>query len=432
MDDATGDDALRALRATDPADGTHAPAALRDRVSAIPDGVPAARRSARRWLAPVAAASLVVAMIGGGYLWGTGRIAPAPELPSVAVETATPERPGEPIALGGGGGGSLQAQAQPHVGISLPGMEVGGNTSHQRFTLPAFETVSGEADVYALDGGAQYSAEDAARMAAALGVTGEVRTGDSGGWAVGDSGQALSGEPAPGALFTLLPWGDAYFRGAAAAPVSACEELATALHGRNEGGFGAEMIRCMAETPLPTDDAVQDAAELFLAAIGIDASATRITTQPDESGREITAFAAVIVADNVTEITARITVSAEGITTASGPIGEIVSLGAYPIVSPAEGAGRLSDPAYAARRVVGTESVLTPSGAPTAPPAAPAPGSLIPWRIAEREIVSARLGLALVGADGHDYLVPAYEFTAADGSVWSVLALAEEVLATGD
>ena len=55
----------------------------------------------------------------------------------------------------------------------------------------------------------------------------------------------------------------------------------------------------------------------------------------------------------------------------------------------------------------------------------------MPWSIVEHDIVSARLGLALLtGENGQQYLAPAYEFTATDETVWSVLALDEDELDT--
>ena len=58
-------------------------------------------------------------------------------------------------------------------------------------------------------------------------------------------------------------------------------------------------------------------------------------------------------------------------------------------------------------------------------------GLAIVFRDWPEVIVSARLGLALLaGEDGQQYLAPAYEFTATDDTVWSVLALAEDHLDT--
>lgn len=55
----------------------------------------------------------------------------------------------------------------------------------------------------------------------------------------------------------------------------------------------------------------------------------------------------------------------------------------------------------------------------------------MPWSIDDRELVSARLGLAqLIDANGVTFLAPAYEFTDTEGYVWSVTALTESELDT--
>ena len=56
-------------------------------------------------------------------------------------------------------------------------------------------------------------------------------------------------------------------------------------------------------------------------------------------------------------------------------------------------------------------------------------GTSLSWPVNEVEIVSARLGLASQWQpDGSVLVVPAYEFTDADGGTWSVIAVAESML----
>jgi hypothetical protein len=67
--------------------------------------------------------------------------------------------------------------------------------------------------------------------------------------------------------------------------------------------------------------------------------------------------------------------------------------------------------------------------APTEPPAAPTPGAEVSWPVNDVEIVEARLGLASQWQpDGSVLVVPAYEFTDADGGTWSVIAVADAKL----
>jgi hypothetical protein len=66
---------------------------------------------------------------------------------------------------------------------------------------------------------------------------------------------------------------------------------------------------------------------------------------------------------------------------------------------------------------------------PTEPPAAPAPGAAVSWPVNDVEIVDARLGLASQWQpDCSVLVVPAYEFTDADGGTWSVIAVADSKL----
>jgi hypothetical protein len=72
---------------------------------------------------------------------------------------------------------------------------------------------------------------------------------------------------------------------------------------------------------------------------------------------------------------------------------------------------------------------------PTDEPTVPAtvqPGAAIDWPVQQVTITSARLGVSLITqADGAALLVPAYELTGSDGSVWSVIAVAEDSLDLG-
>lgn len=468
MDEHSADDDLRALRGADPAAGVEASQELRDRVASIPaedapagetldanapasetsdadaPATPVPIRRRRRWVLPAAAAAAVVAAIGGGYAWGSGGVDLGPQPVPLAVATGTPDDPAEPIGLGGSGGGTeVDLQTGVAEGVSgshlSTGLEIwpgpGSRSDGRRFIVPAFEETPGHANVYAVDGRAQYSADDAARMAAALGIDGEPRQEEpdmGGGWIVGDHSSAS---------FTLSPWdGSAHYSSGIPEAVTVCEERADALHGRdkmNDDGtwaFGQEMIRCMADTPRPSDELVDESVSTFLAAIGLEEDAVELTRMPVEgSDTNVTVTAARIVENNVTDIVAYITVSAKGIMYASGPTGDVVSLGEYPVVSPAEAAARLNDPAFAPTLVSWPESDSERPAVtePTEPPELPEPGSAVPWQIAEHEIVSARLGLALLsGTDGVQYLAPAYEFTASDDTVWSVIALPEDQLDT--
>lgn len=455
MDEHFTDDELRVLRAADPAAGVEASESLRDRVARIPtahaDAAPVAL-GRRRWLVPVAAAGAVVAAIGGGYVWGTGGIDLGPAPVPLAVATGTPDDPAAPIGgFAGAGSGEGTASADSGAMQSMPGIKSSAETLHaadsmytsgygwgfpfnrQRFVAPAFETTPAQASVYAVDARAQYSAEDAARMAAELGVPGDVRESkDEGGWVVGD-------HPGPRLALTLWGGADVYYSSGIVDPWSACHNAVAPGYSLDNArqetwdAYSAELDQCLKDTPMPTEEQAREALSLFLAATGIAEEATQITVAPDTASRTLMATAARVVGNNETEIVTYVGVSAEGMLSGYSPTGQLVSLGDYPIVSPADGAARLNDPAYSPRLVSWPEREgdYPEYTAPTAPPEVPGAGTEVPWLISEHEIVSARLGLALLhGNGGEQFLAPAYEFTAADETVWSVIALAEDDLDT--
>lgn len=420
MNEQTPSDDLRPLRDADPAMSAHASDALRARVVGIPASGQAHAR--RRWLVPVAAAAAVVAVVGGAFAWGSGALAPSPGVTPLAVATGSPETPAPPIALGSAGGGALELQADT---MASPFFTAQG--AH-RFVVPPLDAATSTASTWAFEGASRYSAEEASRIAAALGVSGEPSTADMGGWMIGD--------PASAHLF-LTPWRLSYEEGTPH-PVKICEQQGDEQYGRdklNDDGswaFGQHMIQCMAEMPSPSEDDAQAAMKRFLTAVGIDPAHTQITIMDMGDDTTIMSVIAALVVDgDVTDITANIQVTAQGILSASAPVGTVVSLGEYPIVSPADAALRLNDTAYAASTVrspgIADGIAALP---PDVPAPAPTPGAAIPWSIGVHEITSARLGLAsVIGPDRAHYLVPAYEFTASDGTVWSVIALADEALA---
>ncbi|MFT4259531.1 hypothetical protein [Microbacterium sp.] len=429
MNDDIGDESTDALRAADPAAGAVASHELRERIARIPAASDPAPARGRR-LFPIAAAAAVVVALGGGYVWGAGGVGAPPASAPIAVETGTPEHPTPPIALGGGSGMVAEAQSESTATDTVSPWGYFGE--HHRFVLPNLSTDAGSAQVYAVDSATLFTPEEAERIAAALGVAGTARTEDFGSLAVSGTG---------GAHVSLSPLGNASYWSGIPDPFTVCEEEATTLHGPRNTlndddalAFEQEIARCMAETPMPSDELVQDAVSSFLSALEIDEDAVDISLTPNESSRTVYAQASLIVGGSTTMITASITVYAQGIAYADGPFGDVVSLGDYPIVSPAEAAARLDDAAYFTGPIavpepdwISTESQL--SATPTPAPVPPA-GSRVPWAIAEHEIESVRLGLALVWDDGAQYLAPAYEFTATDETVWSVIALPEGSLDT--
>lgn len=452
MNEHSPEDDLQALRAADPAAAIDAPRALRERVADIPtealDAEPIPLQRRRRWLLPAAAAAAVVAAIGGGYVWGTGGIDLGPAPSPLAVATGTPDDPAAPIGLGSGNAASdAGARYSAEQGVAGESMDMAVSTdmeygygffgNRQRFSVPTFSSTASEAEVYAVDGRADYAytAEDASQMAAAMGVTGETTQFERGsGWSVGNHDS--------GAYLSIYAWsgGSVQYSSGLEDPWSACHNATSQRYVLNGASpetlhaYEAEVQQCIEDTPPPTEEQAREALRAFLTATGVDEEVEiTVGNEYDWETGTLRAAASWVVGSNATELVTEVVVSAQGMLYGYGPIGDVVSLGEYPIVSPAEGAARLNDPAYSPTLVSWPEreGEVPPYTPQTAPPEVPAAGSHLPWAIAEHEIVSARLGLALLsGEGGQRFLAPAYEFTASDETVWSVVALAEDALDT--
>lgn len=434
MDEQPTDDDLRALRALDPAAAARAPESLRQRVAVLgtrdepgASGGGGSSRGARRgrWLAPVAAASLVVATAASVFALGSGGVA-GPDAVMALTMTA-PGRIAPPVHLGASASGSApehgkatSAATTDAYAMSLP-WPYGGR---QRFTAPRLDGTSGEADVYVVDGASRYSAEEAARIAAALGVPGDpVATGD-GGWTVGsyDAGGTVG----------LSPWNGTTVNYSGGLP-DPFDDCMIRLSGSGLMDGTTAQAQCAVEVPPPTEEQARAALSAFLAAVGIDEDDVSIGVAASEKESSVlTAVASRAVDGMATPVTISVAVSAGGIVWGSGTIGDLVPLGEYTIVSPAEAAERLNTSAFSPERsyepgiLVAQPAIGVP---PTQPPARPEAGSKVPWPIAEHRIVSVRLGLSTVSSDdGVLYVVPAYEFTDSEKGRWSVTALDEDDL----
>lgn len=446
-------DDIERMRNLDPAADAEPPASLRERVAEISAADAPAVRRAPRWLTPVAAAAAVAVALGGGYLAGvrTGSAEPAGLTVAqggtvVPVATGSAADPAAPVSLGGtsdsgaaaltAGGAQSESSAAFSAADSSQRVSPWHYSNGRRFAVPTLGDAATRATVYALDGRAQYSAADAERMAAALGVAGTAyQETPENGWTVGTDDWA-STDPA----FHLYPsgGGEVSYRSGAVDPHSGCWASIAPQYGYAEGkdlseeqwqAIDTATQACVAATPMPTEQQARDALSTFLSATGVDESLTSVTVDVQEDARIISAVAARVVDGNATVVTSQVTVSEKGLLWANGQSAPVVSLGEYDIVSPSEAAARLNDPVFAPAYAVSTASEVDVDQydpPATEPPAVPAPGAKVPWGITEFEISSARLGFALMTSI-HDerFLAPAYEFTDTEGNVWSVLALAE-------
>lgn len=427
------DDQLQQLRALDPAAGVQASESLRQRVNAITESAsgapvsPAPRRWRNRWLMPVAAVTIAAtAFSTGALLTAGGESGPettAQDASTVPLETLADGAIAPPVHLGTpalAGDGSMAA---PTTGtgaqdFSLMTSLVSPWGQRRHFTFPAFDDAAGETTVYAVDNASRYGEVELVRIAAVFGVEGVPVNEDYQGWRIGDQ-ESVSLSARDGSFSFSSRHGD---------PVSDCVSATGQID-------QATYDQCLQQVPMPTEEESRSAMVTLLTALGIDEDDVLMTIDDSPKlPRTQMITASRIVEEKATPVVISAYVTHEGIVSAYGALGDIVPVGDYDIVSPAEAAQRLNTSAFAPQLVsppdtVDDSPVIDP--APAVPPPVPTPGSAVPWGISEHTIVSARLGLSTINApDASVYIVPAYEFTDTERNTWSVIALAQSELDT--
>lgn len=390
-------------------------------------GAERARRRPR-WL-PIAAAAASVAIVGAAGFWLGGATSS-----SNLASTAAP-----PISLQGLGGsaGAEDAAGAPEMAVGADQKMMGGGVADSMlpygwgrhvFSSSGLSTDEGAAAGYAYDSGAADTVERIAALAAELGVEGEVQLRD-GTWIVGPpdgTGPMLSVglDGALGFWFNdpiLNPWncGAVPFAGETTessepvAPVEPCEPTGTA----------------------PGEAAAVDALRSLIASSGADPDAFEYSSETWEGSPTRYAQAWPVVDGQRLDQGWSLELSEQGTVNASGSLAAIVGIGDYPIVSEQEGFERLSDIRFGAQMTAMPLAAREGDAAteewvpPTAPPATPGEGASVSWPVGDVEIVDARLGLTTQWQpDGSVLVVPAYEFTDADGGTWSVIAVADSAL----
>ena len=193
---------------------------------------------------------------------------------------------------------------------------------------------------------------------------------------------------------------------------------------------------CDPPTDLPSENAAIDALRSLMTSAGRDPGAFEFTSQTSEGAFTRSAQAWPVVDGKRIDQAWSLELTAAGVSSAYGFLADLVPLGEYPVVSEQEGFKRLSDPRFSAQMtamplVMREQGGTAPSAwvPPTEPPATPTAGASLSWPVNKVDIVSARLGLASQWQpDGGVLVVPAYEFTDADGGTWSVIAVADSKL----
>jgi hypothetical protein len=464
------DDALDRVRAADPAAGLEPDtasldAAVRQRLGRPDDEVAGAsaddlgrRRAARRpsrWaaVAAVAAGTLVVGSVGGyalgsrgdtpdGGTSAAGAIALTGDS-GAAAESSTLGQ--EPARVASGVAPAVAADSA--ASSSLPWF--GGRTV---FTARGLSDETRTAQAWAYDPAQAFDRQTAARVAAALGLTGEPRL-DGSIWVVGP-------QDAVNASLQLQPDGvtSVSYYDPGLDPFGCQQPLATpdaAVEG-SDGGVsepGRDDLSfppCEPRdpNPAPQGEAAVARAREVLTAAGVDAD--RFEYEAAESGTPdavyVTAFE--VVDGQRTGQAWSLTLVGNAVQSLFGALAPVVPLGDYDVVSENEAVARLSDPRFGAaggliataeRAGVVEDSAASeiapappaPDGevAPATPPAAVEPGAALGWPVLEVELTSARLGLAQhTLPTGATVLLPAYELSSEDGATWSVVAVADDEL----
>lgn len=401
--------------------------------STVPVDELAQRRRRTGWplrVAAVAAGALVVGG-GGGYAIGAAGGTDSGGQPVIAV--ANPFGGPESAAEGDMGTAEMARGGGADMATSWMGF---GRTV---FAASGLSGEGGTARAWAFDPTGTFTAEAAAAAAEALGVAGEPRQEDMF-WTVG---------PADGTGATLQLFGDGTVSLSFYDP--AMDPWFCASPGVLEGGGAAGSDPVEGDVVVepapgepceerdlgaaPQGEAAEGLLRGLLGALGQDPGAYEVTTEDGGDQRWSFVTAYQVVDGQRTGLLWQASFTGGGLQSLNGSLADLVDLGEYAVVSPQEAVERLTDPRFGsgggpvAYREGAAASGMDVPVSPGELPRPPSAGSAVPWPVSEVTITEARLGAALhTQPDGAALLLPTYELTGEDGSVWSVLALADEHL----
>ncbi|MGN8247200.1 hypothetical protein ACTHAM_000872 [Cellulomonas soli] len=459
------DEAFDRVRAADPAAGATADldrlaATARDRAGLVTAGAVAhegvdepeelaevrvlgAPRRPARWLQIAAAVAGVAIIGGGGYAIGaSGDAAGGASLADAAAPAITLEGTVGAADQAAAGGAVSKLAAESTVGWWYGGRTV--------FTQEGLSDEGGQGKAWGFDAVSVVTQENAARLAAVLGVAGEPRQ-EYGSWTVGPNDGS-------GATVTLSADGLANmsYYDPARDPWAQCYASSLDTPSTSEGAEaeGSTVEPAPAECvpsgdPAPTGDAAVAEVRDVLADLGVDPDGWEYDLQTDTGNPQAVYVTVQQVVDGQrTSVSGSATLVADGLQSLYLPLATLVDLGTYDVISPVEAVERLADPRfgpssgvmpYMAREgmsstmpeAMGRDGALSgmadeATDQPTVP-ATPAAGDPIAWPVQQVTLVSARLGVAVATLpDGATVLVPTYELADADGTTWSVVAVVEE------
>ncbi len=424
-------DPIARLRAADPAADVEPRAGFADdvvgRVTAEPPAqaaaiadLGAAREKRRpRWI-PIVAAAAALAVVGavgygvgastGGSTTVAGGAAPPISLQTEGSATEGGAVPGDGFA------GAAQGDRKMSGGTSADMSFPGGFGRHE-FSASGLATAAGTARAYTYDARAASDADTVAALAAALGVEGTPELRD-GAWMVG---------PQDGTAPTLSVGLDGTLGFSYSNPRINPWQCSTELD---------PVEPCEPTGELPSEDAAIQAMRSLITSVGRDPGAFEFTTETWEGSVTRIAQAWPVVDGQRLDQSWSLELTDQGVFSAYGTLAHVVALGEYAVVSEQQAFERLSDPRFGAQLTNLPIPMLEAPGdtpqewvPPTEPPATPKAGTPLSWPVNQVEIVDARLGVATHWQpDGSVLVVPAYEFTDAEGGTWSVVAVDDSML----
>ncbi|MDM8086287.1 hypothetical protein QUV83_16050 [Cellulomonas cellasea] len=440
------DDPFDRLRDADPAAGAEpdvdrlnaAVAARTGDLAAAPVDELAARRRrlpmGARWF-QVAAGVAALAIVGtGSFALGAGQSGSD----QVAAGSPIPAA----IDLGGavaesGAGAPASADSAAMKADGRMSMGFGGRTV---FTGSGLSTDGGTATAWGFDAEATFASEGAARIAEALGVTGEP-VQEWGSWQVGpNDGTAPMVQVQPDGLTSVNYYDPTVQAGQ-------CVDTSTSMGGAADAPSGSAVeiapapapATCTGGEPAPGADQAIERTREVLRTIGVDDTAYDFALTESWTTELASVSAELLLDGQRTGVAWNVTLAAGGVVQSLyGTLAPTVELGALDIISPADAVARLTDPRFGSTwggimplaRTAGLAAEPDLAIMPVEPdftvPPTPRAGAQLPWAVTEVTLTSARLGLGLTTLDnGATVLLPSYELSDDSGTTWSVVAVAD-------
>ncbi|GAA2236529.1 hypothetical protein GCM10010401_05730 [Rarobacter faecitabidus] len=404
------------------------------------------RRAKRRWVAVAAVAAVVAVSGGGGYAIGALGDG-SDQTVSLADESGEDAVPflGDGTANSGREAATESAMASKGQGAA-PGLQSdaavasaaegsGASSTHDRktnawdnarfnFIDGGLSTASTKAEAWGYDSTGVASKDRIEGIAAALGVKGTPKQ-DEWGWSIATG---KNGERS----LTLSNDGSVYYYNSSGYG----EALASDDAAASEGTSVLDKEAAQPKDRKPASDKhVKKTINDTLEALGLDPTGAKIELEKDsQSGGYRWASVKLPVGGTYTEAAWWFSFFGKDLTDLSGDLSQVVSLGDYDVISPAQALARLSDRSYQnslwpvtyPKWIEARWNDATYYAEAYKPVAPPAPGAKFVFPIADVTITKATLGVGSYSdATGARLLLPTYALSDADGATWQVLAIAD-------